>query len=262
MRVIFRLWRASKSRSKAEASSTQDDLVYAIGDVHGRIDLLDNLIPQIIRDFESIENAPKPKLIFLGDYIDRGPDSRSVIDRILDLSTVFEVTALKGNHEDALLRFLEDPEFGPNWVEHGGAQTLAAYGVRAPAPSESDAWASVRAQLIENMPQRHVAFVFSLSAYVTIGDYLFVHAGVRPNVALKDQTVHDMMWIRRPFLEAERPCDKVVVHGHTPAEEPFSGPWRIGVDTGAYASGVLTAVRLHGVDRRFLSTRPQWRDAM
>ena len=260
--MIFRLWRASNSRSKVVASSTQGDLVYAIGDIHGRIDLLDELIPQIIRDFEAIDSAPKPKLIFLGDYIDRGPDSRSVIDRILDLSTIFEVTALKGNHEDALLRFLDDPEFGPNWVEHGGAQTLEAYGVKPPPVADSEAWASMRTQLIENMPQRHVAFFFTLNAYFTIGDYVFVHAGVRPNVALQDQTVHDMMWIRKPFLEAERPCEKVVVHGHTPDEEPFSGPWRIGIDTGAYASGVLTAVCLYGVERRFLSTRPQWRDAM
>ena len=260
--MIFRLWRASNTTSKVEASSTQGDLVYAIGDIHGRIDLLDDLIPQMIRDFEAIPNAPKPKLVFLGDYIDRGPDSRSVIDRILDLSTVFDVTALKGNHEDALLRFLDQPEFGPNWVEHGGAETLAAYGVPPPKPDDDNGWSSARAMLIENMPQRHVAFFFSLSAYFTIGDYLFVHAGVRPNVALKDQTVHDMMWIRKPFLEAERPCEKVVVHGHTPDEEPFSGPWRIGVDTGAYASGVLTAVCLYGVERRFLSTRPLWRSAM
>ena len=254
--MIFRLWRASNSRSKSEVvSSTQGELIYAIGDIHGRIDLLDDLIPQIISDFESIADAPKPKIVFLGDYIDRGPDSRSVIDRILDLSTVFEVIALKGNHEDALLRFLDSPDFGPNWVEHGGAETLAAYGIRAPA--DPVAWPSVRAQLIENMPPRHVAFFFNLNAHAVIGDYLFVHAGVRPNVALADQTLHDMMWIRKPFLEAEKPCEKVVVHGHTPAEEPFSGPWRIGIDTGAYASGVLTAVCLYGVERRFLFTRPR-----
>lgn len=254
--MIFRLWRASNTRLKSVvASSTQGELIYAIGDIHGRIDLLDDLIPQIIGDFEAIPEAPKPKIVFLGDYIDRGPDSRSVIDRILDLSTVFQVTALKGNHEDALLRFLDQPDFGPNWVEHGGSETLAAYGVRAPADPE--AWPSVREQLIAKMPPQHVAFFVGLSAYLTIGDYLFVHAGVRPHVALTDQTAHDMMWIRKPFLEAHKPFEKVVVHGHTPAETPFSGPWRIGVDTGAYASGVLTAVRLYGVERRFLSTRPR-----
>lgn len=174
----------------------------------------------------------------------------------------YTIVCLRGNHEDVLLRFLEDPSIGPDWVEHGGAQTLLSYGVTPPQRVDPVPWEKVRDLFAEALPDSHLAFFQGLEHYAAIGDYVFAHAGVRPGVPLEQQTSQDLLWIRRPFLDVEKAIDRVVVHGHTPTEEPHLGRWRIGVDTGAYATGVLTAVRLLGSERSFLSTRPSgpWRD--
>ena len=253
---MFKLWRSKTRPAAAEASSIGDCLVYAIGDIHGRIDLLDRLLERIGDDIAAHPPIERTALIFLGDYVDRGPASREVIDRIITLRSTAHVVALRGNHEDALLRFLDDPAIGPDWVEHGGAQTLMSYGVTPPQKSEPAPWIEVRDRFAAALPDNHLAFFQRLEHYAVLGDYVFAHAGVRPNVALDRQTTQDLMWIRKPFLEADRAIDQVVVHGHTPMEAPYMGPWRIGVDTGAYATGVLTAVRLAGAERAFLSTRP------
>ncbi len=253
--TVFKFWRSRKLKSEPAASTVGDCLVYAIGDIHGRIDVLDVLLGRIRSDLLELKPADRPSLVFLGDYIDRGPGSRAVIDRVLELGSEFNVIALRGNHEDALIRFLEDPEANTGWLDHGGVQTLLAYGVNPPQRADQLPWTDLRDRFAQALPDNHLRFFRQLEHYAEIGDYVFAHAGVRPDVALDQQTAHDLMWIRKPFLEADQAMDRVVVHGHTPAETPHMGRWRIGIDTGAYATGVLTAVRLHGTDRSFISSR-------
>jgi serine/threonine protein phosphatase 1 len=181
-----------------------------------------------------------------------------VIDRLIALGAEgdFDVKALKGNHEEALLTFLEDATFGPAWCEHGGAQTLSSYGVQPPIPRAGEAdWETVRLALVEALPAAHRRFFEDLELFAVHGDYVFVHAGLRPGVPLDRQTPRDLMWIRQPFLDSAGPFDKIVVHGHTAANAAFFGSQRIGIDTGAYATGVLTAVRLEAGSCRFIQAR-------
>lgn len=229
-----------------------------MGDVHGRLDVLGPLLEDIVRDAaESAGEAP-PLLVFLGDYVDRGPDSKGVVDLVLQMQALarFEVRALKGNHEEAFLTFLDDPAFGAAWLEHGGATTLASYGVQPPAQrTDLEGWTRARDTLAAVLPPEHRRFYEGLELMVTEGDYAFVHAGVRPGVPLSQQAERDLLWIRQEFLEERGAFEKVIVHGHTPLEEPQLTPTRLGVDTGAYATGVLTAVRLMGEDQRILQAR-------
>jgi serine/threonine protein phosphatase 1 len=227
--------------------STGGRLVYAVGDVHGRLDALDPLIQAIARDALALRPKERPLLIFLGDYVDRGPASAEVVDRILKLKRLpaFEVRTLKGNHEEALLQFLEEPEFGPTWTEHGAAATLTSYGVEPPVGrDDAPAWEAARQALVAAIPAAHLKFYNGLELMITVGDYVFVHAGLRPGVALERQTERDLLWIRTDFTQARGPFEKIVVHGHTPTEDPQIMPHRMGIDTGVYATGVLTAVRL------------------
>jgi serine/threonine protein phosphatase 1 len=244
--------------------STGGRLVYAVGDVHGRLDLLGPLLQGIAQDVLVTRPEQRPLLVFLGDYVDRGPDSRQVVDRVLKMQAdaAFEVVALKGNHEEALMQFLADSAFGMTWMEHGGAATLASYGVQPCAMrTDAGAWAVVRDTFERTLPNAHRTFYEALELCRVVGDYAFVHAGVRPGVALKDQAEHDLLWIRYEFLNDRGPHDKVIVHGHTPAEEPQVLKHRLGLDTGAYATGVLTAVRLYGVEQRLIQAKVQRRAA-
>ena len=252
-----------RTRAHHPAPSTDGRLIYAVGDVHGRLDVLGPLLNDILQDAVAAEaqaqaSAPRPLLVFLGDYVDRGPDSKGVIDLILEMRAMgrFEVRALKGNHEEALLGFLDDPAFGATWIEHGGGPTLASYGVQPPAQrTDLDAWARARDALADLLPADHRRFYEGLELMVTQGDYAFVHAGVRPGVPLARQAERDLLWIRQDFLEARGRFEKVIVHGHTPLEEPQLLPARLGLDTGAYATGILTAVRLEGEEQRILQAR-------
>jgi serine/threonine protein phosphatase 1 len=241
-------------RPAAVRASTDGRLIYAIGDVHGRLDLLDALLDQIREDALAARPPKPPVLVFIGDYIDRGTSNRGVIDRVIELGRrgEFEVRALKGNHEQALLGFLDDASSGAAWVMHGGEQTLASYGVRPPESGSDEAWSRTRDVFAEALPADHLNFLTSLALTAVYGDYVFVHAGLRPAVDLSAQREADLLWIRQEFLSASGPFEKVVVHGHTPADEAFMGEHRIGIDTGAYATGVLTAVRLADQERRFL----------
>lgn len=229
-------------------------LIYAIGDVHGRADVLADLLATVKKDAEGL-GASERELIFLGDYVDRGPDSRGVIEQILALDGEpgVSVLALKGNHEEAMLEFMKDASFGPVWAQHGGGATLRSYGVEPPANRMDDTqWQRAQGELAAAMPAEHKRFLEGLTTHCKRGDYVFVHAGIRPGVPLEEQTERDMLWIRREFLEHGKPLGHVVVHGHTPESQPFAGPHRIGVDTGAYYSGRLTAVRLWGNERSFV----------
>jgi serine/threonine protein phosphatase 1 len=232
-------------------ASTGGRLVYAVGDIHGHLDLLDAMLKVIAKDAAAQAPTTRPAIVFVGDYIDRGPASAAVIDRMIalkavsDAQTGVEVRTLMGNHEQTLLSFLDSPEAGPAWMEFGGGETLASYGVSRPASrNDVDGWAAAQQAFCQVFPPRHWAFFNALELSATYGDYLFVHAGVRPGVALDQQDPEDLMWIRGDFLSRPHGLGHVVVHGHTPEEEPFIGPDRINIDTGAYATGVLTAVRL------------------
>jgi serine/threonine protein phosphatase 1 len=229
-------------------------VAYAIGDIHGRLDLFDGLLGLILDD-AAASRAKRLIVILLGDYIDRGPASASVLERISHLSTRggLELHALKGNHEDALLQFLEDPAAGAGWVAHGGAETLASYRVAPPRlRSDSAGWSRTRDDLRAAMPAAHLALLTQLEVSFTLGDYFFVHAGVRPGVALDAQAERDLLWIRDEFLLSESKWSKVIVHGHTPVSAPVMAPLRLSLDTGAYATGVLSGVRLMDDQRTIL----------
>lgn len=231
----------------APPRSTAGRLVYAIGDIHGHLDLLDRLLTAIEADVAGRAGGSRPMLIFLGDYVDRGPASAAVVDRLLRLQTDarFETRFLKGNHEEALLRFLSDAHYGPFWTRFGGYPTLVSYGMRDLAEDANDEdWPALRDRFAAALSPEHLTFYRQLEFIITVGDYAFVHAGVRPGKALHQQADEDLLWIRGDFLRAEGPFEKVIVHGHTPTEQPEITPHRIGLDTGAYKTGVLTAARL------------------
>lgn len=236
---------------KYEALAPEGVRIYAIGDIHGRPDLLDALMTKIEQDEK---DAGPGQLIFLGDYVDRGPDSRGVVDRLLKIKASRpESVFLKGNHEAAMLGFLDAPNDLEDWLYWGGAETLESYGVETPLKRSAE---DLAAALSENLPARHLSFLRALNLHKIMGDYLFVHAGVRPGVALDEQSEDDLLWIRGDFHRAaakERPA-QVVVHGHHPEKKPVDEGWRIGVDTGAVWTGRLTAAVLEDATRRFLST--------
>lgn len=232
--------------------------VYAVGDIHGRADLLSRLVDDLRADVAKGGFEGRPILVFLGDYIDRGFQSKEVIDILLsERLSLFETYFLKGNHEAAMLQFLGDPSIGPRWAEFGGAETLVSYGVRPPRNRTSmEQWEEASEALHAAVPSEHLHFLTNLDLSVRIGDYVFVHAGVRPGVALDQQTEYDLLWIREEFLADRRPLGAVIVHGHTPAQRPHRDSRRIGLDTGAYLSGRLTAARFEHDAVEFISTGP------
>lgn len=247
-----------RKRPREEPPSTGGRLVYAVGDIHGRLDALEPLLRQIAEDLMLSKPAQRPMLVFLGDYVDRGPDSKRVVDLVIGMSQheEFEVRTLKGNHEEALLYFLDDPTFGAAWIEHGGGPTLVSYGVQPPpGRTDNEAWSKASRALKAALPPAHNAFYRSLELMVEVGDYAFVHAGVRPGVPLAQQDERDLLWIRHEFIAEKGPHPKVIVHGHTPNEEAQLTRWRLGIDTGCYATGLLTAVRLHDADQRLIQAR-------
>lgn len=236
-------------------SIPEGELVYAVGDIHGRADLLAALLRQIEDDAQTAD-ANARTLIFLGDYVDRGPDSQGVVETLVSgLPQGFETHFLKGNHEVLLLDFLDDASRLDGWLLNDGETTMASYGVDIGALHRARARpAEWRDAFAAALPAPHLRFFRDLELSVTRGDYLFVHAGVRPGVPLAAQTEDELVWIRRPFLDWPEPFEKFVVHGHTPGHEPVTRPNRICVDTGACFTGKLTALRLERDTRRFLQT--------
>jgi serine/threonine protein phosphatase 1 len=225
--------------------------VYCIGDIHGRDDLLREMAECVVADL-NMRPFDHAVTVFLGDYIDRGPDSKAVVERLASGIWPTPVTALAGNHEEFLLTFLADADFLDFWRSQGGLQTLHSYEVDVgPAMAGRD-FGKVRAAFIAHFPKLHRDFVHALKVSATIGDYFFCHAGVRPGVALDRQNRDDLLNIREPFLSSEAEHGKLVVHGHTPAIAPEIRPNRIGIDTGAYATGRLTCLVLEKDEQRFL----------
>lgn len=224
--------------------------IYAVGDVHGRADLLEALFDRIAVHAEETPPDVTPRLVMLGDYVDRGPDSRGVLDLLAGPPPAgMERICLKGNHEDFLLRFLDDPSIGPLWFANGGAATLRSYGLD---PSTTGLEA-LSAGLAAALPAAHKAILAGLDLTHVSGDYMFVHAGVDPAVPLDRQRERTLLWIREPFLSHPGPLPRMVVHGHTISDRPDQQAHRIGIDTGAFATGRLTCLVLEGRDRLFLT---------
>lgn len=230
-----------------------DSVVYAIGDIHGETEKLELLHAMIRADAER-RAAARRVVIYLGDYVDRGPDSAGVVDRLVaDTMPGFERVFLMGNHEDFLLQFLDAAGSVTAWFYNGGLQTLESYEVE---PRGRDAW-TVDPRVLQTdfrarLPDSHRAFFESLDLYRIEGDYLFVHAGIRPGRRLEDQSPTDLLWIREAFLRSAADHGRIVVHGHTPSEAPEVHANRIGIDTGAVYGGKLTALALEGTSRTFL----------
>jgi serine/threonine protein phosphatase 1 len=224
------------------------ELVYAVGDIHGCYGLMKDVLAGIAADSAARACGRRPILIFLGDYVDRGPASAEVMEALVWLRRRedLEVHLLKGNHEQALLGFLDEPERGGPWLAFGGAETLTAYGVAPPAEADGpEALMRARDALLARMPASHLKLLQELETMVVVGDYAFVHAGVRPGTPLQAQAENDLLWIRKGFVDQPGPFGKIIVHGHTwLGERPQLTEHRLGLDTGAYATGVLTAARI------------------
>jgi serine/threonine protein phosphatase 1 len=238
-------------------SPTEGRVIYAIGDVHGRYELLKTLLTKILTDCQESAPGERPMVVFCGDYVDRGNQSAEVLEALIWLKqrADVEVHTLMGNHEQALKQFLDSPEETRGWLRFGGSATLTSYGVRVPQSDDDlPGLMAARDSLKERMPASHAQFLDELELMLVVGDYAFVHAGVRPGVPLAQQDEADLLWIRDEFLSAKGPFEKVIVHGHS-----WSGPaqvlkHRVGLDTGAYATGVLTAARLQDGAVRLLDT--------
>ena len=230
--------------------------VYAIGDIHGRLDLLGELHDRIIADREArpIANA---EIVYLGDYVDRGPASMKVVEALVSQPLEgFRIVHLKGNHEDFLLRFYDRGEMGESWLMNGGGATLASYGVDGAEDTFQALWSlkEIRTAFRDAVPRAHLDFFNGLALNYQLGGYVFVHAGLRPGRTIESQSAQDMMWIRDEFLFSEADFGAIVVHGHTPRPDPIVRANRIGIDTMAYRTGQLTCLVLEGPGRRFIVT--------
>jgi serine/threonine protein phosphatase 1 len=239
------------------AASTDGQRIYAVGDVHGRSDLLGVIIDRV-RDDLARRPHPQPHLVFLGDYVDRGPDSRGVLARLVALAAEerLPATFLLGNHDACLLAYLEDPDWtgrGLHWFHTamGGAATLASYGVPDADEKSPAAW---HGAFRKAFPAEHRGFLASCAFTRRIGTYLFVHAGIRPGVSLDEQEAEDLLWIREPFLSWKRDLGVKVVHGHTIVPFVEHHPNRIAIDTGAVRTGRLSCLVLEDADAGLLTT--------
>jgi serine/threonine protein phosphatase 1 len=226
---------------------------YAIGDIHGRLDLYEALIATIE---EEIATAPQldHRVVLLGDLVDRGPDSAGVVERTRAWQQSRNVRVLAGNHEEMFLAAFDKPEALRHFLKHGGRETLLSYGVST-RQMATLSLEELFALLGDVVPQETRAYIASFEPMIRAGDYVFVHAGIDPARSLAEQKRSDLLWIRERFLSHQGPLEKVVVHGHTVFERVMDCGNRIGIDTGAFRSGVLTALVLEGDQRRILQAR-------
>jgi len=229
-----------------------DGVIYAVGDVHGRHDLLARLLDRIFEDASAYETIPK--IVFLGDYIDRGEQARDTINLLIELAErpETETVFLMGNHEQMLLRFLRDPSSGSGWLRYGGLQTLMSYGVGGVASIHAESEAvKLRDALVEALGP-HLGFIERLRASYHAGNLLFTHAGADPALPADGQETSALLWGCEGFRTTDRDDGVWVVHGHFVVEGPTAERGRISVDTGAYFSGRLTAARIAGGEVVFL----------
>jgi len=230
--------------------------IYCIGDIHGRVDLLYQLHKLIIADSDNYHGTKT--LVYLGDYIDRGSESKQVLDCLLDETqlTSFKKVYLLGNHEQVLLQFLytDDAHIANDWFKFGGLATLMSYGVELRGIPTLKDLARIRTELHNKIPKQHLDFYKNLSFYYEAGDYFFVHAGIKPKLKLDKQRPEDLLWIRDEFITSQLFHGKIIVHGHTVSPEPELLSNRIGIDTGAYSSGKLTCAVLENLNCNFIQT--------
>ena len=252
--MLKRLFKRAEEAPPRAWNAPAGRRLYAIGDIHGRRDLLDELLDKIDTDDATREPA-NTTLIILGDLPDRGPESRGVIERMMALqASGGDVVFLMGNHEELLIRAWEgERNIAATFNKAGGRATMLSYGVAA---SEYDGW--MLSELVERVadyvPEDHIRFLRGFREMYRAGDYLFVHAGIMPGIPIEDQTPEDLRWIRRTFIESPVDHGVMVIHGHTITNGVDEQPNRIGIDTGAFGSGVLTAIGIEGSERWFLST--------
>ena len=227
--------------------------VYAIGDIHGRSDLLDRMVQEIERDFASAPVEPC-LTVTLGDYVDRGPDSRGVLERLSHNPFPTPYVALKGNHEELFEAFLADASVAKHWLKLGGLQTLQSYGVPVNSLSARGEFKAAALALRAAVSPGQLRFLASLRPSLELERHFLCHAGIRPGVPFDLQNQADLLWIRQEFLESQLDFGKIVVHGHTPVDQPEILPNRMNIDTAAFATGRLTCVVLEGTSHRFLTT--------
>lgn len=252
--VLKRLFGLPQRAERRIPRAPEGQRIYAIGDIHGRLDLLNRLLDLI--DGDDAERGPAhTQLIFLGDLVDRGPDSKGVVERVMQLAADSEsVRCIAGNHEEIISRAWQGDKRSAGLLNKvGGRETLLSYGVSANQYDTADLAELVRLTR-SSIPAEHIAFFKSCHDWIEAEDYLFVHAGVRPGYALAEQETSDLRWIRREFTDYQGDLGYVVIHGHSITENVEERPNRIGVDTGAFATGKLTAIGLEGENRWFLQT--------
>ncbi len=223
---------------------------YVIGDIHGRLDLFEAMIAAIEED-DATQPGAETHVILLGDLVDRGPDSAGVVARTREWQQERNVRVLAGNHEEMFLNAFSKPEVLRHFLKHGGRETILSYGLSKKQfnAMNLDELFTMMPQLV---PQSERDYIAGFEEMITAGDYVFVHAGIDPAVPLDQQKRSDLLWIRDRFLRHEGPLDKVVVHGHTIFDQVMDCGNRIGIDTGAFRSGVLTALVLEGDQRRVI----------
>lgn len=230
---------------KRHPHTAAGERLYAIGDIHGRADLLEQMLAAIWDDMARTDDGKNARILFLGDLIDRGPDSKTVMSLVLDLTKTQNAICLLGNHEQLLLSALMgDKPALKGWLKLGGWQTLRSYSDAKKKKKESDTEYALR--MAQDIPQSHIEFLEQLPTSHRSGTYFFAHAGVRPGVKLKRQDPHDLVWIRKPFLETQADLGAIVVHGHSVVDNVTFFNNRIAVDTQAWKSGKLSCVRLSG----------------
>jgi len=238
---------AASSRS-VNASAPSDTRIYAVGDIHGRADLLSEIIARIDDDIRRRPIAHTIE-VYLGDYVDRGPQSKTVIDLLTVRLVANGAVCLRGNHEAVMEGFLQDPAILEYWLPLGGMQTLASYGIEL---HENETAFSLHRRFLDAFPRAHELFMQCLRNQFSCGDFLFVHAGIRPGVPLDDQDPNDLIWIRDEFLDDTRSHKRFIVHGHTPVAHPEIRSNRINIDTAAWRTGALTCVAIEGSTILFL----------
>ena len=240
----------------AEAFDVQQwQRAYVIGDIHGRLDCLDRMVEAISEDIGA-HSACRCLTVTLGDYIDRGLNSRGVLERLTRNPFPIPYIALKGNHEVMLETFLQDPAFASQWRQFGGLETLHSYGIPVKPLMVGKNYHEAAEALDRSIPPSHREFLVSLEVSLDLGRYFLCHAGIRPGIAFEQQTEVDLLWIRNEFLKYSKDFGKIVVHGHTPVDEPEILSNRINIDTGAFATGRLTCAVLEGPRPRFIFVSP------
>lgn len=231
-------------------SVPEGERIYVVGDVHGRIDLFKPLIDAVERDDRDAQPA-ETTIVLLGDLVDRGPDSAGVVAQARELQARRRVRILAGNHEEMFLQSFEERSILRHFLKHGGRETLFSYGITRERYNESTL-DELQHLMRDAVPQADRDFLREFEEYVIAGDYLFVHAGILPEIPLEEQSRHDLLWIRDRFLRHSAPHSHVVVHGHTICDPVAECANRIGIDTGAYRTGKLTALVLEGDTRRYI----------